>query len=179
MIQNCLGLGRGPAAARGVPEHVMKTTRRSTPRDGEGVAEPAVPVPDPTAVVRHDQHIQVMPFAAPSAIPRPTMIPARADVLPPSPKANRRSPITIDTSASPRAIGPVNAVDKIRHRIHPGRRALRQDRRLEDGHRHQRRQHTPRSAHRLHLVSLVTPHPPTHNAHGPAGRVPHGRGDGA
>ena len=40
------------------------------------------------------------------------MIPASADLLPPSPNANISPPTTIDTSARPRAIGPVNAVDK-------------------------------------------------------------------
>ena len=40
------------------------------------------------------------------------MIPASADFDPPSPKANISPPITMDTSANPRAIGPVNAADK-------------------------------------------------------------------
>src|SRR2546423_12811482 len=51
-----------------------------------------------------------MKFTAPTAIPTPKITPESVRLAAPSPKANIKPPTTIATSASPVAIGPVNAV---------------------------------------------------------------------
>src|SRR5882757_8350838 len=56
---------------------------------------------------------QLINVTAPTAMPTPNTIPARARLESPSPKANNRPPTTIATRLSPLAIAPVKAVRSV------------------------------------------------------------------
>ena len=67
-----------------------------------------------------------MKLAAPMAMPNPKTIPARAFLLPPSPKANMSPPTTMAIKLNPRDGTGKSGLQHV-NRLQPGARPLRQE----------------------------------------------------